>query len=464
MTERKTELLTLRVADLVPARDNPRQAINYESEQFVSLAKSIKAIGVIVPLGVVPLVTNKKVKSYEIRFGHRRWEAAKLAEIDTVPAVVHYGLSQAEAYELTVKENFGREDLTPLEECRTTTRMLELFCDPELVADKLGRTANWVKVRARITKHLVYRFMDALEAGEFDWSAAHLEQVARLNSNLQCQLLDQIKKNTNMKNFSVSELRKHLNDYYHRLEDAIWDLADKDIEEVEWIACSECTNRTICNKFLFADLAEDDYCTDPDCWHKKKKYYMQKKVDKAIKDGCLILDIDKSEYRFNIPSEKLIGYINYDYGLNKPAYKTGYEIRKVFIVSHWLLNFGDIVYDQIKSDELVAEEKIKADKQKMLQGEKLKKEDEFIEKHIKQLQALTLDDLKSIAIKASPIQILFDMYLFIWAGGRLINVYERPKTDKEWDEVMTQVFTEIKEELPNNYDSCKRLAEWTGTI
>src|SRR4029077_4066904 len=93
---------------------NPRQPRRrFEPEALQSLASSIEEQGLLQPVLVRPLPGG----SYELIAGERRWRASKLAELETVPAIVRHH-DDAASLEVALIENMAREDLNPVEEAR----------------------------------------------------------------------------------------------------------------------------------------------------------------------------------------------------------------------------------------------------------------------------------------------------------------------------------------------------------
>ncbi|MGH2872350.1 MAG: ParB/RepB/Spo0J family partition protein [Solirubrobacteraceae bacterium] len=111
----------------------PRRQVDDES--LVALAESIKARGVIQPVLVRPLAGGR----YGLVAGERRWRAAQIAELDTIPAVVRQH-DDAASLELAVIENMAREDLNPVDEARACSGLVEeLGLTREEVAIRVGR-------------------------------------------------------------------------------------------------------------------------------------------------------------------------------------------------------------------------------------------------------------------------------------------------------------------------------------
>lgn len=114
------ELRLLTVTQLQPGRYQPRTGM--DQERLAELAESIKAQGVIQPIVVRELSTDR----FEIIAGERRWRAAQLAGLVEVPAVVRAVADQA-AIAMALIENIQREDLNPLEEAAALKRLIDEF-------------------------------------------------------------------------------------------------------------------------------------------------------------------------------------------------------------------------------------------------------------------------------------------------------------------------------------------------
>jgi ParB family chromosome partitioning protein len=106
----------------------------FHQERLEELAQSIRANGVIQPL-VVRQVDGK----YQLVAGERRWRAAKLAKVESVPVVVQQ-IPDEHLLEVTLVENIQREDLNPIETAQAFQRMVqELQLNHEEVAQRTGK-------------------------------------------------------------------------------------------------------------------------------------------------------------------------------------------------------------------------------------------------------------------------------------------------------------------------------------
>ena len=107
----------------------------FDAEPLGELAESIRLHGVL-----QPLLVRKLTDGYEIIAGERRWRAARLAGLGTVPAVVRGDAGKDEQLVLGLIENLQRTDLDPIEEARGLRRLIEEFgLTHEEVAQRLGK-------------------------------------------------------------------------------------------------------------------------------------------------------------------------------------------------------------------------------------------------------------------------------------------------------------------------------------
>lgn len=127
-------LHTLPIEHMQRGKYQPRQDMHPEKLQ--ELADSIKAQGIIQPVVVRKLATEK----YEIIAGERRWRAAQLAGLQQVPVVIKE-IDDRTAMAIALIENIQREDLNPLEEAEALRRLLEEFeMTHQQVADAVGKS------------------------------------------------------------------------------------------------------------------------------------------------------------------------------------------------------------------------------------------------------------------------------------------------------------------------------------
>ncbi len=125
---------TLPVEQLQRGKYQPRKDI--DPEKLQELADSIKAQGVIQPIVVRVIDSNK----YEIIAGERRWRASQLAGLHEMPVVIKE-LDDRSVMAIALIENIQREDLNPLEESEALKRLLDEFeMTHQQIADAVGKS------------------------------------------------------------------------------------------------------------------------------------------------------------------------------------------------------------------------------------------------------------------------------------------------------------------------------------
>jgi ParB family chromosome partitioning protein len=128
---------------------NPRQPRReFDEAALVALAGSLGERGLLQPVLVRPSVGG----AYELIAGERRWRAARLAGLETIPALVRVH-DDAESLELALIENMAREDLNPIEEARACALLVE---ELGLTREEIGRRVG----RSRVAVSNLLRLLD----------------------------------------------------------------------------------------------------------------------------------------------------------------------------------------------------------------------------------------------------------------------------------------------------------------
>ncbi len=125
-----------------PNPEQPRK--NFAHLAMEELINSIKEYGIIQPL----ILTKQGENSYQIVAGERRWRAAKVLELKTVPSLIR-SIKENEKLALSLLENIQRKDLNALEKAQAYQRLIKEFnLTQEEISQKLG------KARASIANSL----------------------------------------------------------------------------------------------------------------------------------------------------------------------------------------------------------------------------------------------------------------------------------------------------------------------
>lgn len=158
-------LASLAIDALQPGRFQPRAHIGQEG--LAELAESIKAQGVMQPILARPLGAGR----YEIVAGERRWRAARMAGLATVPALVR-DVPDRNALAIALIENLQREDLNPLDEAQGIKRLTEEFGMTHAeAAGAVGRSRTAITNALRLLE-LAPPVQELLREGKLDMGHA----------------------------------------------------------------------------------------------------------------------------------------------------------------------------------------------------------------------------------------------------------------------------------------------------
>lgn len=128
------DLRNVPVELIVPNPRQPRRS--FDEDALLALSSSLRERGVLQPVLIRPVAGG----TYELVAGERRWRAAQLAGLETIPALVR-ARDDAESLEAALIENMAREDLNPVEEARACAALVEeLGLTRESVGLRVGRS------------------------------------------------------------------------------------------------------------------------------------------------------------------------------------------------------------------------------------------------------------------------------------------------------------------------------------
>ena len=160
---------TLLLTDMVPGMYQPRTRM--DEGALYELAESIKAQGIMQPILVRKLSDGANAGKFEIIAGERRFRAAKLAGLDSVPVLVRDVPNEAAAA-MALIENIQREDLNPLEEAHGLQRLIKEFgLTHETAAQAVGRSRSAASNLLRLL-NLADPVQTMLMAGDIDMGHA----------------------------------------------------------------------------------------------------------------------------------------------------------------------------------------------------------------------------------------------------------------------------------------------------
>ncbi len=171
------------IEDLSPGQFQPRKKM-YKSS-LEELAESIKEQGVLQPL----VVRRQASGRFEIVVGERRWRAAQIAGLSTVPAIVRE-LDNDESAKIALIENIQREDLNALDQARGLQRLQREFnLSQEALARSVGKSRSSVTNLLRLL-NLVPEVQTLLEDSKIDMG--HARALLSADHTKQLQLANEV--------------------------------------------------------------------------------------------------------------------------------------------------------------------------------------------------------------------------------------------------------------------------------
>ena len=168
------------VDQLNPGKYQPRKRFDEESLQ--ELADSIIEQGL-----MQPIIVRKSDNNFEIIAGERRWRAAKLAKLDTIPVIVR-DINDRTASIIALIENMQRVDLSSIEEAEGIKKMIDEFgMTHEEASDAVGKSRSAVSNLLRLLQ-LTDFVKDKLNSGDIDMGHARaLISLSADQQNMVCQ-------------------------------------------------------------------------------------------------------------------------------------------------------------------------------------------------------------------------------------------------------------------------------------
>ncbi len=273
-----------------PSKTNPRRPEDFKGAAFDDLVASVKEKGVLMPI----LVRPTGVATYELVAGERRFRAAVVAGLKTIPAQIK-AMNDEEAREAQIVENLQRADIHPIEEGMAYRKLLEESNKPpnsgahsvKSIAAKVGKSEPYVRQRLFLT-NLLPAAAEAYRSGKIH--DGHAVAIARLTPKAQAatwKWLDDEMRYDNVPD--VKDLREHIRkDEFQRLRVAPpWKGT-----EIPEAACTECQKSG--KETLFGKDATEQ-CADPACYARKMAVWCAMK-EKEYKDSGKPLTLVSSQY------------------------------------------------------------------------------------------------------------------------------------------------------------------------
>jgi ParB family chromosome partitioning protein len=273
------EYRNLPPAILAESAMNPRRS--FDEAALNELAESIRTQGLLSPL----LVRPKGSHSYEIVAGARRFRAALLAGLESIPVRI-VELTDAQALESSIVENLQRRDIHPLEEAQGFAALLRLD-EPkysvEQIAAKCAKSPAYVSARLRLTE-LAPSVTEAFLKEEI--GTGHALLLAKLQPAQQEEALaacyqEQYNAGNKTKRIllPVRQLQQWIeHNILLELASAPFSTGDAQLLP-EAGTCLDCLKRTGHNTLLFEGIAtQHDSCSDPKCYSAKVDAHVRQSI------------------------------------------------------------------------------------------------------------------------------------------------------------------------------------------
>jgi ParB family transcriptional regulator, chromosome partitioning protein len=168
--------LHVAIADIAPSASQPPGRL--EETELTELVASIEQVGVLQPVILRRNTRFNDARRYELIAGARRWAAARLAGLSTIPAVFRSGVEHQEAVLLALSENLQRLAPSPIAEANLLRSLLTCGMTQAQIARRLGKSAVYVS-RALSLLSLPAPIQGQIEGGAFSRSQGLLLVTAQ---------------------------------------------------------------------------------------------------------------------------------------------------------------------------------------------------------------------------------------------------------------------------------------------
>lgn len=286
----------IKIDSIEPNPDNPRK--NFDQEALEQLSQSIREVGILQPLVVVP-ISGTEPQKFRLVCGERRWRAAQLAGMESVPVVVEENLTQTQIAEIMLIENLQRKDLDPIEEARAYQTLLQGHgYTQEGLGEKLGVSQGHIANRLRLLE-LPDEVQENISREII--SPSHGRVLAGFKK-LPERMLKKAAETIAEKGVSVAKTTKAVMKIIAEEGKPLFnDYTRNNKPEFKTSQCEKCEYRVMGNRWDYGN--EDPYCINPSCWGKKQQEVRRERelaladrVQKAAKNDQGVVELDKFQY------------------------------------------------------------------------------------------------------------------------------------------------------------------------
>ena len=262
-----------------PSKLNPRKSIDNDSLQ--ELSNSIKEVGIL-----SPIIVRNNESGWEIVCGERRFKAAVMAQIDTIPVIIR-DLDDDQAMDLMITENLQRQDVSPIEEAKAFQNLIELrgYTVQGLI-ERFAKSEKYIRHRLKLND-LIPELQEQLNKDMI--SIGHAYEICKLEAKYQKEIFKEYfsesERNRNWYSLpSVSQIKGHIKtNYTHDLSEAAFSLKDATLDKKAG-PCIVCQYNSATNTLLFPDMPAKGVCLNPPCYKQKSDIDFERKVNKILEE------------------------------------------------------------------------------------------------------------------------------------------------------------------------------------
>lgn len=190
------------INDIMPNPNQPRK--HFDETALNELAASIRVHGIIQPI----VLNESDDGKYMIIAGERRWRAAKIAGLETVPAYIRR-FTEKQVKEISIIENLQREDLNPIEAAKAIKQLMEEYkLTQEAVAERIGKSRSVIANTVRLLT-LPVEVVDLIETNKL--SAGHAKILVALIDPIEQIKIATVAVNKKLSVREIEKLVKNIN-------------------------------------------------------------------------------------------------------------------------------------------------------------------------------------------------------------------------------------------------------------
>lgn len=190
------------INDIIPNPNQPRK--HFDETALNELAASIRVHGIIQPI----VLNESDDGKYMIIAGERRWRAAKIAGLETVPAYIRR-FTEKQVKEISIIENLQREDLNPIEAAKAIKQLMEEYkLTQEAVAERIGKSRSVIANTVRLLT-LPVEVVDLIETNKL--SAGHAKILVALTDPIEQIKIATVAVNKKLSVREIEKLVKNIN-------------------------------------------------------------------------------------------------------------------------------------------------------------------------------------------------------------------------------------------------------------